>query len=346
MQHGEHGLAVLLDLGPLVAMARVLDREVMQAELLLHLRELGIGRIEQRHPDEATGLLEVVADFLDLDVGELAAFLIYDAVDQHGGSPVPAITVRRLYRCCEGGEASRSRWGTIARPFAERGSMIVVHHLNNSRSQRVLWLLEELGVPYEIKRYQRDRKTMLAPPELRAVHPLGKSPVVGDGDVTVAESGAIIEYLLERFDPKGKLLPPPGTPERRRYTYWLHFAEGSAMTPLLMKLVAGRIRTAPMPFFAKPIARAIAGQLEASFVTPNLKSQLDYMESELTNRPWFTGKQFSAADIQMSFPLEAAQARGGLDASRPHLVAWLAKIHARPAYQRALERGGPFEIAA
>ena len=223
--------------------------------------------------------------------------------------------------------------------------MIVVHHLNNSRSQRVLWLLEELELPYEIQRYQRDPKTMLAPPALRRVHPLGKSPVLSDGDVTVAESGAIVEYLVEQYG-KGRLIPPPDTPERRRYTYWLHFAEGSAMPPLLMKLVFDQVRRARMPFFAKPIARGIADKVSAAFIAPNLKNQLDFMDAELTATPWFAGSEFTAADIQMSFPVEAAAARGGLDATRPRLMGWLTKIHARPAYQRAIERGGPFSVAA
>jgi glutathione S-transferase len=221
--------------------------------------------------------------------------------------------------------------------------MIVVHHLNNSRSQRVLWLLEELGVPYEIKRYQRDAKTMLAPPELKSVHPLGKSPVIQDGAVTLAESGAILEYLVERHG-AGRLAPAPGTPERLRYTYWMHFAEGSAMPPLLLKLVFDRIERAPMPFFAKPIARAIARRAKEGFVQPNIDRNLDYMESELARRPWFAGEAFSAADIQMSFPLEAAQARGGLDERRPRLVDFLARIHARPAYGRAIERGGAYAL--
>ena len=221
--------------------------------------------------------------------------------------------------------------------------MIVVHHLNNSRSQRVLWLLEELGVPYEIKRYQRDAKTMLAPPELKSVHPLGKSPVIQDGAVTLAESGAILEYLVERHG-AGRLAPAPGTPERLRYTYWMHFAEGSAMPPLLLKLVFDRIERAPMPFFAKPIARAIARRAKEGFVQPNIDRNLDYMESELARRPWFAGDAFSAADIQMSFPLEAAQARGGLDERRPRLVDFLARIHARPAYGRAIERGGAYAL--
>ena len=222
--------------------------------------------------------------------------------------------------------------------------MLIVHHLNNSRSQRVLWLLEELGVPYEIQKYERDPQTMLAPPSLLKVHPLGKSPVVTEDGVTVAESGAIIEYLLERHG-GGRLMPAPRTPERLRFTYWLHFAEGSAMSPLLMKLVFDRIETSPMPFFVKPIARGISGKVKKAFIEPNLKRQLDYMESELTKSEWFAGNEFSAADIQMSFPVEAAAQRAGLDASRPKLITFLKKIHSRPAFRKALERGGPYSFA-
>ena len=222
--------------------------------------------------------------------------------------------------------------------------MIIVHHLNNSRSQRVLWLLEELGIPYEIQKYERDAKTMLAPPALLKIHPLGKSPVITEDGVTVAESGAIIEYLLERHG-GGRLMPPAGTPERLRFTYWLHFAEGSAMSPLLMKLVFDRIETSPMPFFVKPIARGISGKVKKALIEPNLKRQLDYMESELAKSEWFAGNDFSAADIQMSFPVEAAAQRAGLDASRPKLMTWLKKIHARPAFRKALERGGPYSFA-
>jgi glutathione S-transferase len=221
--------------------------------------------------------------------------------------------------------------------------MIIVHHLNNSRSQRILWLLEELGLPYEIRRYQRDAKTMLAPPELRAVHPLGKSPVISDGGLTIAESGAIVEYLADKYG-AGKLAPAPGTPERLRYTYWMHFAEGSAMPPLLMKLIFDRMESGPMPFFAKPIARAIARKGKAGFVQPNIDRILAFMEEELGRSEWFAGAAFSAADIQMSFPLEAASTRAGLDESRPKLWAFLKKIHARPAYQRALEKGGKYEL--
>ena len=222
--------------------------------------------------------------------------------------------------------------------------MITVHHLNNSRSQRVLWLLEELGVPYEIKHYQRDPETMLAPPGLKKVHPLGKSPVVTDGDLVLAESGAILETLVERHG-NGRFAPPAGSPERLRYRYWLHYAEGSAMPPLLLKLVFDKIEASKMPFFAKPVAKAISAKTKAAFIAPQIKLHLDYMEAELAKSTWFAGDEITAADVQMSFPIEAARARGGLDASRPKLMAFLERIHARPAYQRALERGGPYDYA-
>jgi glutathione S-transferase len=220
--------------------------------------------------------------------------------------------------------------------------MITVHHLNNSRSQRVLWLLEELELPYEIRHYRRDAKTMLAPPELRRVHPLGKSPVVSDGDLVIAESGAIIEYLVDKAG--SSLRPRPGSAEQRRYTYWLHFAEGSAMPPLLMKLVFDRLRKAPMPFFARPIARGIADKVSAGFIAPNITRHLEFMETELAQHPWFAGDTFTAADVQMSFPVEASAARGGLGAQHPRLQDWLERIHARPAYRRALDKGGPYTI--
>lgn len=220
--------------------------------------------------------------------------------------------------------------------------MITVHHLNNSRSQRILWLLEELGVPYEIRRYQRDPKTLLAPPELLRVHPLGKSPVITDGDLTVAESGAIVEYLVERYG-KGALAPPQGSSQRLRYTYWLHFAEGTAMPPLVMALVFNRIESAPMPFFVKPVARGIARKVKGDFIAPNLARIVDHMEAELGRSEWFAGDAFSAADVQMSFPVEAAAARAG-GAKKPNMQRFLDRIHARPAYQRALEKGGEFSI--
>ncbi|MES2385237.1 MAG: glutathione S-transferase [Pseudomonadota bacterium] len=221
--------------------------------------------------------------------------------------------------------------------------MITVHHLNHSRSQRILWLLEELGLDYDIQRYERDPKTMLAPASLRAVHPLGKSPVITDGDLTIAESGAIVDYLIERYG-AGRLAPAAGTAERLRYTYWLHYAEGSAMSPLLLKLVFDKIESAPMPFFVKPIAKAISGKAKSSFIEPQIRQHLDYLEAELGKSQWFAGGEFSGADIQLSFPLEAAAARGGLDAGRPRLMDFLKRIHARPAYQRAIERGGEYSI--
>lgn len=222
--------------------------------------------------------------------------------------------------------------------------MITVHHLNNSRSQRVLWLLEELGLEYEIKHYERDPQTLLAPKELREVHPLGKSPIITEGSMTLAESGAIIDYLASRYGQQ--LIPPVDSAERARYTYWLHYAEGSAMPPLLLKLVFDRVRTGPMPFFARPIARAISDQVTRVFIQPQLNLHFDYLESELSKHEWFAGDVFTAADIQMSFPLEAAACRAGLTQGRPKLKAFLERIHARPAYQRALEKGGPYDYAA
>ena len=209
--------------------------------------------------------------------------------------------------------------------------MIVVHHLNNSRSQRVLWLLEELGIEYEIKRYERDAETMLAPPSLRQVHPLGKSPVITDGEEAIAESGAIIEYLINRYG-NGRLIPAAGTPERLRYTYWLHYAEGSAMPPLLLSLIFNN--------FGIGDSNAMDG-----FIAPQIKLHFDYIEGELHKSTWFVGEEFTAADIQMSFPLELlATAAPGVE-SRPKLEEFLARIHARPAYKRALERGGKYDFA-
>jgi len=220
--------------------------------------------------------------------------------------------------------------------------MLIVHHLNNSRSQRVLWLLEELGVPYEIKHYQRDAKTMLAPKELRAVHPLGKSPVITDGDVTVAETGAIVEYVIENYG-KGRLIPGAGTPERLRYTYWLHFAEGSAMPPLVMTLLFGEIPKR-LPALIRPIGKMIGGTVQKTFLGPMIDAQLDLEEAELAKSTYFAGAELTAADIMMSFPVEAASSRAGLG-TRTKLTTWLQSIHARPAYQRALQKGGPYAFA-
>jgi glutathione S-transferase len=225
--------------------------------------------------------------------------------------------------------------------------MITVHHLENSRSQRVLWLLEELGLPFEVRRYQRDPATLLAPPALARVHPLGKSPVITEGSgpdaVTVAESGAIIEYLLDTHG-AGRLRPAAGTPERRQFTYWLHFAEGSAMPYLVMKLVFEKVRDAPVPFFVKPVVKGIAKQVSRSFIAPNLQRQLAFMEAHIAKQPWFAGSEFSAADIQMSYPVEATAASGGLGTDHPALTGWLGRIHARAGYRRALEVGGPYSV--
>jgi len=223
--------------------------------------------------------------------------------------------------------------------------LLTVHHLNNSRSQRILWLLEELGVPYQVKRYQRDAKTMLAPRELRAIHPLGKSPLITDqtpaGEITVAESGAIVEYLLDTYG-KGRLAPAPGTPEFLRYRFWLHYAEGSLMPLLVMKLVIG-VAGKKAPLLIRPLAKAVVGGIDKAFVGPQLKLHLSYVESELAKHSWLAGEAFSAADVQMSFPLEAASARAG-GAGHARIGAFLQRIHARPAYQRALQQGGPYEL--
>jgi glutathione S-transferase len=219
--------------------------------------------------------------------------------------------------------------------------MITVHHLNNSRSQRVLWMLEELGVPYEIVRYER-LPNMLAPPALKAVHPLGKSPVITDNGNTIAESGAILTYLVETYG-EGRFIPPAGTPERQRYVYFLHYAEGSAMTPLLQKLIFSLLpRRAPV--IMRPVVNAISKQALATLVTPQLAQHMAFWEGELGKSTWFAGNDFTAADVQMSFPLEAAQARAGLAEGHPRCIDFLKRIHARPAYQRALEKGGPYTV--
>jgi glutathione S-transferase len=226
--------------------------------------------------------------------------------------------------------------------------MITVHHLNNSRSQRVLWLLEELALPYQIVRYERDPQTLLAPPALRAVHPLGKSPVVVDGEHVLAESGAILDYLTERYDTERVLSPTPrpvDSPERLRFRYWMHYAEGSAMPPLLLTLVFQRLRKAPMPFFARPIARSIADKTLRRFIGPQVKLHLDWMESQLGVDGWFAGERFTAADIQMSFPVQAAAVRGGGLADYPRLRSFLERVQARPSYQAALQQGGPFALS-
>ncbi|MEH2317613.1 MAG: glutathione S-transferase family protein [Nostoc sp.] len=213
----------------------------------------------------------------------------------------------------------------------EERFMIVVHHLNNSRSQRVLWLLEELGIEYEIKFYERDPKTMQAPESLRQIHPLGKSPVITDADVTIAESGAIVEYLVDRYG-NGRLVPASGTPEHLRYTYWLHYAEGSAMPLLFMQVV--------LNIFGAGDSSVVGG-----FIAPQIKLHFDYIEGKLGKSTWFTGEEFTAADIQMSFPLEQIAMIPKEVESRPKLKEFTLRIHARPAYKRALERGGTYDLS-
>ena len=219
--------------------------------------------------------------------------------------------------------------------------MIVVHHLNNSRSQRILWMLEELGLDYEIKPYKRE-PSMMAPASLRSVHPLGKSPVISDGDKTIAESGAILEYLSQTYG-GGKFTPAVGTPEWLRYTYFMHYAEGSLMPLLFMKLVFSRLPSR-VPIFMRPVARAIASGADKTLLGPQIGNHFAFLESELSGRDWFAGPAFTAADIQMSFPIEAASARAGLGGRMPRLHGFLDRIHARPAYKRALEKGGAFEL--
>lgn len=219
--------------------------------------------------------------------------------------------------------------------------MIVVHHLENSRSQRVLWLLEELGVPYEVKRYERNKQTMQAPPELRAVHPLGKSPVITDGDLTLAETGAIVEYLCARYG-LGAFKIKPGSPEQLAVTYWLHYAEGSAMPPFFLKLILLRL-PGRAPAIIRPIIGMVMKRAVSGFIDPMIRNHLAFWESTLAKSPWFAGKAFTAADIMMSFPVEVAATRASVT-EFPHIAAFLKAIHARPAYQRALDRGGPYGI--
>ena len=207
--------------------------------------------------------------------------------------------------------------------------MITVHHLENSRSQRVIWLLEELALPHTIKRYERNKTTMLAPPELRQIHPLGKSPVIDDDGVVIAETGAIVEYLVEKGD--GRLGAPAHRDDALRYRHFLHYAEGSLMPPLFTKLVLSRV--------------PLLGKVAQKKFQPMIDVHLDYVEAELAARPWFAGKDFTAADVMMSFPLEAAVSRAAATEGRPHIAAWLGKIHARPAYQAALKAGGPYAYA-
>jgi len=224
--------------------------------------------------------------------------------------------------------------------------MLTVHHLEASRSHRILWLLEELGVPYTLKVYKRDAKTRLAPAALKKVHPLGKSPVVTDDDETFAESGAIIEYLAEQYGSAAKgelshLAPKPGTPEYRQCRFWMHYAEGSLMNWMVMKLVFMSIPTQPMPFFVRPIARALCGAVQAKLIDPNIRTALGFMEDHLGKNTWFAGKHLTMADFQMSFGVEAALSRSKDVSAYPQLQAYGARLQARPAYQRAIQKGGP-----
>lgn len=221
--------------------------------------------------------------------------------------------------------------------------MIIVHHLNNSRSQRILWLLEELGVEYQLKKYQRDTKTQLAPPELKHIHPLGKSPVIEDDGLLIAESANIVEYLAGKYG-EGKLIPESDSTAFHQYKYWIHYAEGSLMPFLLLKLIFDKIKTAPMPFFVKPVANGIVAQVMKMFLGPNLTTNMEFVNNHLAENEWFAG-EFSAADIQMSFPLEASLDRVGPMGGYPQITDFVKKFQARPAYQKALEVGGPYDYA-
>lgn len=229
--------------------------------------------------------------------------------------------------------------------------MLTVHHLETSRSQRVLWLLEELGVPYELKVYKRDARTRLAPPELKAIHPLGKSPVLTDDGEVIAESGAIIEYVVEKYGHFGQgelahLEPPRGSRGYRQCRYWMHYAEGSLMNWLVMKLVFVTVPNRPMPFFAKPIARAICGKVQAQLVDPNLQAAMQFLEEHLSRNRWFAGDDLTMADFQMSFAIEALLSRAAGAGDHPHLDAYRDRMRARPAYQRAEAKGGPTIMAS
>ncbi|MBS1201046.1 MAG: hypothetical protein H6R27_1724 [Proteobacteria bacterium] len=229
--------------------------------------------------------------------------------------------------------------------------MLTVHHLETSRSQRILWLLEELGVPYKLKMYRRDKSTRLAPPELKKVHPLGKSPVITDDGEVFAESGAIIEYLVEKYGSSGKgelaqLQPPPGTPEARQCRFWMHYAEGSLMNWLVMKLVFVTLPTQPMPFFVRPVVKVLCSKVQQQLIDPNLETAAAFIEEHLGRHRWFLGDELSMADFQMSFPVEALLSRSADAADYPHLAAYRDQMRARPAYQRAEKKGGPVLMAS
>lgn len=221
--------------------------------------------------------------------------------------------------------------------------MITLHHLNHSRSQRILWLLEELGLEYEIKRYERDPVTIRAPKSLKAVHPLGKSPVISDGDVTVAESGAIVDYLIATYD-KANNFQADSAEELRSTIYWSHFAEGSLMPPLLMALLFDKVKESPMPFFVKPIAKGIANKVMGDFVQPEIDSILAFIETSLAGKEWFSGDCLTGSDFQMSFPLEALVAKDKIsEQTHPNICAYVHRCQSRPAYLKALEKGGDYD---
>ena len=223
--------------------------------------------------------------------------------------------------------------------------MVTLHHLENSRSQRILWLLEELGIEYEIKLYKRDPKTNLAPDELKAIHPLGKSPLITDGGKVIAESAVIVNYLIRNYDKDGRFTTAPDSEAAQQNEYWLHFAEGSLMPYLVMSLVFTKVKTAPMPFFVRPVAKGIADQVMKSFISPNVENSLRFIEDHLSKNRWFAGENMSASDFQMIFPLEAAMTRSGIASKLPAINAWVKKVHALPAYQNALKKGGPYDYA-
>lgn len=219
--------------------------------------------------------------------------------------------------------------------------MLTVHHLNHSRSQRVLWALEELALPYQLVRYQRE-KTMLAPPALKKVHPLGKSPVIEDNGIVIAESGAILEYLQETYDGEGRFKPTEGEP-KRQYRFWLHYAEGSLMPLLLMKLVFSTLGKPPVPFGIRTIGGALGKGVQKAWLNPQLQTHARFIDDHLAKHNWFAGDNISMADIQMSFPLFALLARGGVE-NLPHISAWKQRVETRPAWQHAIEKGGPLDI--
>ena len=221
--------------------------------------------------------------------------------------------------------------------------MLLVHHLENSRSQRILWLLEELGVDYEVRRWDRDPETSLAPKALRDYHPLGKAPMIEHDGEVIAETGAIVEYLLAKFD-DGRLLPAADSDEHRQYLYWLHYAEGTFMPYMIISLIMSRIESTKMPFFAKPIANRIVGGVRSNFLDENIRRNLELMETTLSKQAWFCGERMTAADIVMSMPVEAAAVRVGLDERYPALANFADRIHALPAYRRALDKGGPYDL--